>query len=183
MSFKVQFHCHLLHEAFQNSGSITMVPLRSAIHHRGWWCLTVGRLSSASFRRVFFVSRAASLRAGAWYLFCEWKEEWMNRVTTSLALNYQEMLTPHREGAGEQRKLPAPEEVSFQMLPYLNEVVGALFLQAPHRAPSNSQCCFLGSVSPVTLRSSMCCQCLSDFPNKENRLPLGSAETFWMHCI
>lgn len=120
MSFKVQFCCHLLHEAFQNSGSITMVPLRSAIHHRGWWCLTVGRLSSASFRRVFFVSRAASLRAGARYLFCEWKEGWMNRVTTSLALSYQEMLTPHREGAGEERKLPAPEEVSFQMLPYLN---------------------------------------------------------------
>ena len=104
----------------------------------------------------------------------------MNEVITSFALNYQEMTTPLRGGCrgnSTTQKRSAP-----QILSYLNEG-GEPLLQHPCKASITPSCCLPGSVSSDTVRSSMCCQCLSDFPNEENGLPPGSAETLHLDAL
>lgn len=97
-------------------------------------------------------------------------------VMSTVALNYQEMCILQGRCRGSV-KLTTLEEVSSSILLSLNEG-GELLVHFFTKLASNSQCCSFSSVSSATLRSSMCCQCLSDFPNKEIRLPLGFAETF-----
>lgn len=128
------------------------------------------------------VSHAASLRAGAWCGFCEWKkEDWMNEWS-----HHQ----PYSELAGDDEtpwggcrgNSPTHKRSAAQILSYLSEGSEPL-LQDPGKASITSSRCLPGSVSSDTVRSSMCCQCLSDFPNEENGLPPGSAEAFHFRCI
>lgn len=102
-------------------------------------------------------------------------------VKTRGALNYREMLTPGGDSAGNGENSPLQKRWA-PVRWYLSELVSYSCSLLTKRAPDSEGCC-LGSASSAALRSSMCCQCLSDFPNKEIRLPLGSVETVRMHCI
>lgn len=108
------------------------------------------------------------------------QSEWMNEVITSLALSYQGMTRPL--GGGCRGNSPTQKRSAPQILCYLSEG-GEPLLQHPRKASITSSCCLPGSVSSDTVRSSMCCQRLSDFPNEENGLPPGSAETLHFRCI
>lgn len=167
--------------------------LRSAFgRHSPPWVLLVDCFPSASSRRIFLISHPASLRGCVGNIVYEIREEGRQRKRvggrgrqgwgrTRGALNCREMLTPGGDGAGINEHSP-PRRGGPQHGGTWVKVVSCVRSLLPEPA-SDSQCRCPGSASSAALRSSMCCQCLSDFPNKEIRLPLGSAETVRMHCI